>query len=102
MAQPPITEFVDTTLHLAYTGPFMLMNWRTEFNPDHIPKIEALHRRRASHFESGVIGLNIVEPECALPTQEARDLGNDMMKRTRATTRVDASFHRTGTRHAVR
>ncbi len=83
-----VTEFLDSTLHLAYHGPFVLMNWRTDFDPAHIPKIEALHHRRAQHFGAGVIGLNIIEPACGLPSPASRRLGNEMMKRTAPTTRA--------------
>lgn len=86
--QPLITEFEDSSLHLAHSGPLVLMNWRTEFNPGHIAKIEALHHRRAQHYETGIVGMNIVECACGLPSTEARDMGNDMMKRTASTTRA--------------
>lgn len=83
-----VIEYSDASLRLAYAGPLVLMNWRTEFNPTLLMRVEALHHRRVSQFPNGVLGVNIVEPTCALPSQEARERGNDMMKRTGPTTRA--------------
>lgn len=88
MTLPLVTEYSDSSLRLAYAGPLVFMNWRTEFTPSLLTRVEALHHRRVAHYPSGVLGVNVVEPTCALPSQEARERANDMMKRTGPTTRA--------------